>query len=127
MKYFFGITLTLVGLLMALWWGVLAVLSEVAGLPWVGAVLVLVGGLMAFSGGLLTADWDAKTSAAQAGPRRWPVSKILFSVCFLAALALLLIGLWHVFTADKIFQSLFLAAFGFIGAFASALAALAQE
>ena len=122
MKYFFGVTLTVVGLLVMLWWGIQATYAEVAGFPWLGAVLVLGGGLMAFAGGLLTAEWDKKT-----GARRLPVSRILFSVCFVAALALLLIGLWHIFTAGQVFQSLFLAAFGFAGAFISALAALAQD
>ncbi len=130
MKYFFGGTLTVIGLLMMLWWGVLALFATLAGISWLGVALVLGGGLMAFSGGLLTADWDAKDakdSDKKSGARRWPVSKILFSACFIAAIALLLIGLWHIFTLGQIIASVFLVIVGFIGAFAAALAALAQE
>lgn len=127
MKYFFGGTLTAIGLLMTLWWGVLALFATLAGISWLGVALVLGGGLMAFSGGLLTADWDAKDGDKKAAARPLPVSKILFSICFIAAIALLLIGLWHIFTLGQIMASVFLVMVGFIGAFATALAALAQE
>lgn len=131
MKNLFGLTLTLLGLL-TLAFGLNSIFGANAQTRYLilGAVLVPVGGIVAFLGGILTAQWGVSASSIEGrktpppANSRLRLSKLLFTLCFLAAVGVAIAGLWSIFDG---WVYVYLLIIGLLGTLPSALAAIALE
>ena len=131
MKNLYGITLTVLGLL-TIAFGLRSIFSAQEQLRYLilGAVLIPVGGVVAFLGSVLTAQWGVSAptlegrKTSQPPAPRLRLSKVLFTLCFLASVGVAIAGLWFIFHG---WVYIYLLVVGLIGTFPSALAAIALE